>query len=283
MELCLEVIEGGKDVCGLMAGHDGDHAPGAEGARPGQAWRIEGACEFCNATVVFEGEAGGMAEPARKLAEAALRRGVLCATCADIDERAHGASSDRESEEDRRRRFSGIPEKWRAQTFGALDDEGDRARAVELAAGWGQEEFAGVLLWGDVGRGKTAIAAAAANLMLRRRGVRWVPVSELLLDLRMPFESVEYIGAARRLDGRGSQALVLDDLDKLKPTEHAVAPLYTAINRWIEAELPLLVTLNRDLDALSAWMPDTFGEAIGSRLAGYCKVREVRGVDRRLG
>jgi hypothetical protein len=75
---------------------------------------------------------------------------------------------------------------------------------------------------------------------------------------------------------------VLEDLDKVRPTEYAVQPLYVAINAWIEAELPLLVTCNRDLDDLQEWLPATFAEPIASRLSGYCRIREVTGTDRRL-
>lgn len=181
-----------------------------------------------------------------------------------------------------RRSAARIPQKWLGQTFAQLDDAPERRRALELAAQWGSGARQGLVLWGPVGRGKTAIAAAAVNARIGRGAVRWLPVAELLTALRMPFDSPEYARAVRKLEATGSAALVLDDLDKLKPTEHAVQPLYVAVNAWIEAELPLLVTLNRDLDELEEWMPDTFGEAIASRLAGYCAITEVGGIDRRL-
>lgn len=211
---------------------------------------------------------------------------VQCEACAEREERERVEVERAEAQAfalERRRKTSGVPPKWQGQTFGQLDDDGPRRRALLRAGEWARGELAGLVLWGAVGRGKTAIAAAAANLRIERAPVRWLPVAELLLDLRMPFDSPEYLRALRRLDAaRGRASLVLDDLDKLKPTEHAVQPLYVAVNGWIEAELPLLVTLNRDLDELMSWMPETFGEALASRLSGYCATVEVGGRDRRV-
>lgn len=251
------------------------------------AIRIERSCSGCGADVVHE-VAGDVLPIVRRIAErqASGELPVLCAGCGDREqeeERRESRERERVERVERRRRAAGIPPKWQGQSFADLDDAPERRRALLRAGEWARGEVAGVVLWGAVGRGKTAIAAAAAELRLARSAVRWLPVAELLLDLRMPFESPEYARAARRLDAaKGRAALVLDDLDKLKPTEHAVQPLYVAINAWIEAELPLLVTLNRDLDELAAWMPETFGEALASRLSGYCATVEVSGRDRRL-
>ena len=48
------------------------------------------------------------------------------------------------------------------------------------------------------------------------------------------------------------------------------------------AGAPLLVTTNLGLDALAAKFPEPFGDAIVSRLAGYCEAFALQGHDRRL-
>lgn len=212
---------------------------------------------------------------------------VLCDGCtalSDARARAEEEAERRELVISERRRRASIPAKWSAQTFEALEDDSPRVRALMRAREWSAGETCGLVLWGPVGRGKTAIAAAAANARMEMSGVRWLSVASLLMDLSHAFGSPEHARALRALEAAGSEsALVLDDLDKGKPNEHQTQPIYVAVNGWIEAELPLLVTLNRDLDELERWLPESFGEAISSRLAGYCKVQQVGGVDRRLG
>lgn len=261
------------------------HAPELAGAHVEADVRRP--CAHCGREVELkvEGEAAPMLA---RIIEAQLAGDVPveceeCMAARDEEASAVAEAEQREARIETRRRAAAMPRKWTGARFGDLDvDDGNR-RALELAAEWAAGGSKGLVLWGLVGRGKTHIAAAAANERLLRAPVRWLPVAELLLDLRMPFDSPEYARAVRKLEASGSKAaLVLDDLDKLKPSEHAVQPLYVAVNAWIEAGLPLLVTLNRDLDELSAWLPDTFGDAIASRLAGYCRVREVAGVDRRM-
>lgn len=248
---------------------------------------LGGTCVDCGkpAKIIVAGDASPMA---RSLAErmAGDTDGWRCEACGDAADAKEAAEETQARLVDglrRRVEAARIPTAWKSITFEDIDRDPKRTRAIELAEHWGQRRIPGLVLWGGVGRGKSILAAAAANRFLAGHQVRWVSVSELLMDLRMPFESPEYVRAVRRLEVRSRHVgLVLDDLDKFKPSEHAVQPMFTAINGWIEAEQPLLVTLNRDLEKLAEWMPDTFGEAIASRLAGYCKIREVTGVDRRL-
>jgi DNA replication protein DnaC len=180
---------------------------------------------------------------------------------------------------------SGIPPKWQAASLTQIDEDPLREEAIRRARRWSEGRGSlGVLLYGEVGVGKSHIAGAAAMARLNVGRVRWISVAELLMGMRMPFASQAYKDATRALEvGRSDIALVLDDLDKIAPTEQAVQPLYLAINRWIEARQPLLVTMNRSLEAYADDLPERFGDAIGSRLAEHCVAVRVGGTDRRLG
>jgi DNA replication protein DnaC len=224
-----------------------------------------------------------------RMARGALLNGTKCGPCIereDADEERAQLAAHAETIRARRIERANVPERWRPVTFERLRAKTDKGQlpAIEAAEEWAATKTArGLLLWGAVGRGKTVVAAGAANARTHHGDVRWLSVAELMLHLRMPFETPEYKGALRALDARSTRAaLVLDDLDKLKPTEHSLQPLYVGINGWLEKSLPLLVTMNRSPGELSAWMGETFGEALGSRLVGYCNVVEVCGRDRRL-
>lgn len=243
---------------------------------------IEGVCD-CGAEVrtVIPGDAAAFV---LRIAKVQRARGVVqCSACGEAEELRDGPRSvtaDSPMAEELRRRKSAIPSELAGVRFEDVEVTAERERAIELARGWAAGEFAGLVLWGGVGRGKTRIAAAAVNAMLGRRTVRWVPVAKELMGLRMPFSSPEYLRSARRFDSEGaSQALALDDVDKSKPTEHAFQPVYAAVDAWMNMGLPLIVTLNHSPDELRDWLPDTFGEPLASRLSGYCKIREVGGRD----
>jgi hypothetical protein len=139
---------------------------------------------------------------------------------------------------------------------------------------------AGLLLTGAVGRGKSWLAGATANAMLEHRDLRWIDVGSVLRNLDRDF------GDPIRSDAldliAGTSALVLDDIDKAKGTEHGAAPLYEAINRRTNEGSPLIVTSNLDLDEIAARFPGEFGDAIASRLALHCEAFTLTGSDRRL-
>ena len=90
----------------------------------------------------------------------------------------------------------------------------NRPDVLGAAQEWAVGVLLGLLLTGGVGRGKTWLAAAAANARLDLGPVRWFSTPALLAQLGLPF------GDERREDAlealAGSQALVLDDIDKAR-------------------------------------------------------------------
>jgi DNA replication protein DnaC len=204
---------------------------------------------------------------------------VLCESCSaeqDRLERAEALRREREAHE-ARVRASGLPRELRAVTFDRLDR--DKVNEASIASGeeWASSKVRGLVLSGDVGVGKTWIAAAATNRKLEYAAVNWCPVARLIAAMRADLGSKVREEANRLLLESGT-ALVLDDLDKAKPTDFVLDILYEAIDGRMANGTPLLVTTNlgyRDL-------VKKIGEPIASRLRGYCKGHRIEGSDRRV-
>ena len=136
----------------------------------------------------------------------------------------------------------------------------------------------GLWLHGEVGTGKSYLAAAAARARIRDTGrvVRWVSTARLMLALRSGFDSESY---ARHIEiALDDGDAVFDDLDKVNPTEHGREVIYSAINARVESKAAWIVTSNQGPGQLAGRV----GEGVVSRLVECGRVYELTGEDRRL-
>jgi DNA replication protein DnaC len=171
---------------------------------------------------------------------------------------------------------SNLPDRYR----GLLLDELDHPESVLRAARSWVVGGGGLLLCGEIGRGKTTIAGAACWAALQRYPVIWTSCPELLARLGDGSGTGQRNAALATLMGR--RALVLDDVDKVRPTPYGAEQVFLAINSRVEHQAALLVTTNLVPSQLAEKWPEPYGPAIASRLVGYSRVVRVEGVDRRL-
>ena len=150
-----------------------------------------------------------------------------------------------------RRRKSGLPKMLCGLTWEDVADNG--LDVLGAAQAWAIGDLLGLLLTGAVGRGKTWLAAAAANARLELEPVRWFSTPALLAQLGLSFGDDRREEALEAL--AGSTALVLDDIDKARPSEYAAEQLFLAIDSRLTSGASLLVTTNLGLDALAARFP----------------------------
>lgn len=211
---------------------------------------------------------------------------LICDSCLEIEERAQAAEEAREAaalerrELERRVTISAMPDALRRLRFEALD--GLDGLAVAAARAWSAGELAGLVLTGSFGVGKTWLAAAAAlERMARGRQVAWRVAPLLMAQLGSGFGSPAHERAMQLLT-EGRCALVLDDLDKTRPTAFGAEQIFLAVDHAVTNGRALLVTTNLSPAGLAANWPEPFGDAIVSRLLGYCRVVPVPGEDRRL-
>ena len=116
---------------------------------------------------------------------------------------------------------------------------------------------AGLLFWGNVGTGKTYIAACIANALIDRGvQVMMTNFSRVLSDLPGMFsgDRNRYIDSFNQYP-----LLIIDDLGVERGSEFALEQVFNIIDSRYRAKLPLIVTTNLTLQELKN--PDSLAKA----------------------
>ena len=241
----------------------------------------EGACIECGSPTKHERFTGMFAETLND-------HPLICPGCSarqqEAFERDEQDSNTRRDGRVFAEKLQTLPPSLRSWRLEQLDTTG-RAQALDAARRWAEGELPGLVLIGDVGRGKSTIAAAASAEYIGRHldspTPRWISTVAAINDLSRGFNDRRRIDAMDALDSKRAP-LILDDIDKTRPNASSAAIVFGAIDSCITHRRPLLASTNLMPDKLvSAW-PAPHGEAIASRLAGYCELHRVSGPDRRL-
>lgn len=240
----------------------------------GEKYVIDATCRRCGDAVALD---CGELKPVPLAVS--LARSVLCDECSKT-QAERDAERERRHDYEQRVLSSGIrPQDVRGwDSFDATTpDNLDRGRVIAAAREWARmDDPGGLCLLGSTGTGKTALAKCAVLERLRHAPVRWVSLAHLTADLSNFEDRQARHRATQVLTGRG--ALALDDFDKVNVTDWLASQLFAAIDGRIEAGAALLVTTN----LTPAELREKFGDAIYSRLEGYCRMVELAGPDYRL-
>lgn len=181
----------------------------------------------------------------------------------------------------RRLKAAGIQERhlqdW---TFASATDTPSIQMAKRYTENWKKvkAENLGLLLWGDVGTGKSFLAACIANALLEKG----VPVlmtnfSKILNQMGAMYsdERYRYIASFNRFS-----LLIIDDLGIERNTEYALEQVYAVIDERYKTGLPLIITTNLTISQLRN--PEDVAHArIYSRVLEMCTPVHVPGHDRR--
>ena len=136
----------------------------------------------------------------------------------------------------------------------------------------------GLFIAGPKGTGKTHLAAAIANDLIRKgTPVICMTMIDLLERIKRTFAKGDIDeGSVLRLY-KTAPLLIIDDMGKEPPTEWAVSTIYNIINGRYEAYLPTIVTTNYDDKTLITRMTPTStrdsitAEATIDRLMEMCR------------
>jgi DNA replication protein DnaC len=143
-----------------------------------------------------------------------------------------------------------------------LERQKNLRRAFEIALAFAEQPRGWLLLKGGFGCGKTHLAAAIANERLKRgEPAAFVVVPDLLDHLRATFSPTSEVTYDDRFDEvRTTPLLILDDLGAQSTTEWAREKLFQIFNYRYNAQLPTVVTTNRELEELDLRLRSRFAD-----------------------
>lgn len=212
-------------------------------------------------------------------------RTVRCACECSVERNAHEAEEKRKRDRmqylDSMRR-TGFPDaEMREWTF-AKSDHADRkiediARKYVANFDAMREQGTGLLLCGQVGTGKSFLAAAVANELIGQ-GTPCLMTNFSRLISRI---SEKFGGDQKYLDGLNRfDLLIIDDLGAERDSEFTWEKVMNVIDSRYRAGLPLIVTTNLGPKDFADGT-DIRRQRIFSRLREMCILLEVTGADRR--
>ncbi len=214
-----------------------------------------------------------------------ITRVVRCLCRCEIGQRQQKEDRRREQERQiaiQRLRAAGIQETHlRNLTFSVARETPHLQVAKSYVNNWTQAkaENLGLLLWGDIGTGKSFLAACIANALIDQQ----VPVlmtnfSKILNQMGEIYaeDRYSYIASFSRFP-----LLIIDDLGIERNTGYALEQVYAVIDERYKSGLPLIVTTN--LTIFQMQNPrDAAHARIYSRVLEMCTPVQITGGDLRM-
>lgn len=204
----------------------------------------------------------------------------------DRDRQEQERLREKQIEQDRLRQNCFISKNQIAYTFENADENTDKdiiKKAKNYVKHFEEmrKDNVGLLLYGNVGSGKTYIACSIANAIITEYSynVKMRNFAQILNDLQkggFTLDRNEYIEQIT-----SPALLILDDFGIERNTEYALEQIYNVINaRYLKAR-PTIITTNLNFKDIEKEQEDIMLGRIYSRIIEMCLPFRVTGLDRR--
>ena len=182
-----------------------------------------------------------------------------------------------------RLRKQGLTEAQYMESTFAIDDKADE-RASNICRNyvdkWQEinKENIGLLLYGDVGGGKTFLASCIANALLDKGEpviMTTIPALSMAMNVNFGNERAAILNQVKTIP-----LLILDDVGMSRNTATALENAYDIVNTRYKAKKPLVITTNLTMTAIRD-EKETNLRRIYDRIIEMCSPVQVQGGERR--